>query len=249
MRGPGGQSRLGYPFGVAGEWSLTVESFLFRRNTDARGNGQKWPRRKRIRRWDLPVKALITGIPGLRIGAERTISCRVGKRHMVRRMFPGVPEFVRKPDVMATGWLVGVCEWPAMEELREHMTDTQCSLGTGIAMSHLAPIPPGATLRVTARCLRIDGAFSEWAVHARDDREMVATGTVGFVVVDFGRFVSRRLAPKAAELATTSRKRTPPTNLSARSLRGLFMLLARGRASGSPGWQDQAASSPEGDRK
>jgi hypothetical protein len=47
----------------------------------------------------------------------------------------------------------------------------------------------------------VDGAFSEWAVRARDDREMVATGTVGFVVVDFGRFVRRRLAPKAAEMA------------------------------------------------
>src|ERR1700754_4130282 len=124
---------------------------------------------------------------------------------MVRRLLPGVAEFARKPEVMATGWLGGVCEWPAMEALREYMTDTQCSLGTRVDICHLAPVPAGATLRATARCRRVEGMFSEWTVQAQDDQELVATGTVGFVVVEFDRFVSRRLAPKPAGLAPPGR--------------------------------------------
>lgn len=147
----------------------------------------------------------MTTLPDLLVGTEHTVTYQVGEQNMVRRLLPDVAEFARKPEVMATGWLVGVCEWPAMEALREYMTDTQCSLGTRVEISHLAPIPPGATLRATARCRRVEGMFSEWAVHAQDDQELVATGTVSFVVVEFDRFVTRRLAPKAAELSAQGR--------------------------------------------
>lgn len=147
----------------------------------------------------------MTTLSGLLVGTEHTVTYQVGEQHMVRRLLPGVSEFARKPEVMATGWLVGVCEWPAMEALREYMTDTQCSLGTRVEISHLAPIPPGATLRATARCRHVEGMFSEWTVQAQDDQELVAAGTVSFVVVEFDRFVSRRLAPKAAALSAQGR--------------------------------------------
>jgi fluoroacetyl-CoA thioesterase len=143
----------------------------------------------------------VTTLPGLRVGAERTITYQVGEHNMVRWLLPEVTEFARKPEVMATGWLVGVCEWPAMDALRDHMTDSQCSLGTGVSIAHLAPVPPGATLTVTARCIRVDGMFSEWAVEAHDDQELVAAGTASFVVVELDRFTRRRLDPKADHLA------------------------------------------------
>jgi fluoroacetyl-CoA thioesterase len=147
------------------------------------------------------VEARVTTLPGLCVGAERTIRYRVGPENMVQRLLPGVTEFARKPEVMATGWLVGVCEWPAMDALREYMTDSQCSLGTGVDIAHLAPIPTGATLTVTARCVWIDGLSSTWAVDARDDQETVAAGVVSFVVVELERFTRRRLQPKAAHLS------------------------------------------------
>lgn len=130
------------------------------------------------------------------IGVEHTVVCRVGEQHMVRRLLPEVDEFTRKPEVMASGWLVGMCEWPAMAALRAYLTDDECSLGSRIAISHLAPIPAGTTLSVTARCTSVNGRYSEWSVQARDERELVATGTVGFVVVHLEDFVRDRLATK-----------------------------------------------------
>lgn len=130
------------------------------------------------------------------VGVEHTVVCRVGEQHMVRRLLPEVDEFARKPEVMASGWLVGMCEWPAMAALRAYLTDDECSLGTRITISHLAPIPAGTTLSVTARCASVNGRYSEWAVQARDERELVAAGTVGFVVVHLANFVRDRLTTK-----------------------------------------------------
>lgn len=143
---------------------------------------------------------------GLTVGISHTVVYRVGRRHLVRRLLPEIDEFARKPDVMASGWLVGVCEWPAMAALRMYMTDAQCSLGTRIAISHVSPVPPGATLTVTARCVQLRRRYSEWAVRAWDEHELVAAGTLGFVVVDVDAFVRGRLAPKLASLGTGHRR-------------------------------------------
>ena len=106
-------------------------------------------------------------------------------------------EFVHKPEVMAGGWLLGVCEWPAMLALRSHIRDDECSLGTRFELAHLAPVPAGATLTVHARCAHVDGRYREWQVDARDDLEPVASGILGFCVVSLDRFTARRLAPES----------------------------------------------------
>ncbi|MBO0871868.1 MAG: hypothetical protein J2P19_00590 [Pseudonocardia sp.] len=149
----------------------------------------------------------MTLLPQSLVGVERIVSYQVREQEMVRRLLPDVAEFARKPEIMATAWLVGVCEWPAMDVLREYMTDSECSLGTGIAIRHRAPVPPGARLRVSTRCMQVKGAFSEWAVDAHDDVEQVADGTVGFVIVECEYFVRQRIAPKAAALTSNGRPR------------------------------------------
>jgi fluoroacetyl-CoA thioesterase len=136
----------------------------------------------------------------LAVGTTQVITYRVGRENMVQRLLPGVAEFIRKPEVMASGWLLGVCEWPAMLALRSYMRDDECSLGTRFELTHVAPVPAGATLTVRARCERVEGRYSEWQVDASDDLELVASGVLGFCVVSLERFASRRLEPKSAFL-------------------------------------------------
>ena len=121
----------------------------------------------------------------LTVGTTQTVTYRVGRDNMVQRLLPGVAEFVHKPEVMASGWLLGVCEWPAMLAIKNHIRDDECSLGTRFELTHLAPVPAGATLTVSARCEHVEG---------------IAAGLLGFTVVSLERFTSRRLAPKAAFL-------------------------------------------------
>ena len=136
----------------------------------------------------------------LTVGQTQTVMYRVGPENMVQQLLPGVREFMHKPEVMASGWLLGVCEWPAMLALRSHIRDDECSLGTRFELVHLAPVPVGATLTIHARCERVEGRYSEWQVDASDDIELVASGTLGFRVVNLQRFISRRLEPKSALL-------------------------------------------------
>jgi fluoroacetyl-CoA thioesterase len=140
------------------------------------------------------VNALLT------VGTTQTVTYRVGQENMVQRLLPGVPEFIHKPQVMASGWLLGVCEWPAMLAISKYTRPDECSLGTRFELTHVAPVPAGATLTVEARCVLVDGRYSEWQVDARDDVELVASGVLGFFVVSLERFTTRRLDPKSALL-------------------------------------------------
>lgn len=149
----------------------------------------------------------------LTVGMTQTVTYRVGRENMVQRLLPGVPEFIHKPEVMASGWLLGVCEWPAMLAISRYTRADECSLGTRFELTHVAPVPAGATLTVVARCTLAEGRYSEWQVDARDDVELVASGVLGFCVVSLERFTSRRLDPKSALLQQQEAlgRRVPPS--------------------------------------
>lgn len=120
------------------------------------------------------------------IGARCTIARRVTEADLVTSLYP---DFL-KPPVLATARLVEWCERAAMEVI------DGCSLGTKMHMSHFAPAVIGGLVTVTAVCTGMSGSYSEWQVTARDEHELIAQGTLGFVVVDMERYFSRRLAPK-----------------------------------------------------
>lgn len=135
----------------------------------------------------------------LALGVRHTVTHQVTPQDSVRHILPHVPEFTSKPEVMATGLLVAVCEWPAMRVLDQHLEPGECALGTGVHLTHRAPVAPGALLTVTARAILIDELYSCWQVSAADEHEVVARGTVDFTVVELASFLTRRLAPKLAD--------------------------------------------------
>jgi fluoroacetyl-CoA thioesterase len=128
---------------------------------------------------------------GLVPGIARSVTYRVQPRDLVNELFPEAPEFARKPAVLATGILVALCEWPAMNALRQVMGDDEDSLGMGVSLSHQAPVWVGTMLRLSARCVSVRGRVSRWDVSARDGSRVVASGWVEFAVVRTAEFVER----------------------------------------------------------
>ncbi|MGH3721136.1 MAG: thioesterase family protein [Pseudonocardiaceae bacterium] len=124
-------------------------------------------------------------------GVARTLTYRVQPRDLVTTLFPGAAEFARKPAVLATGILVALCEWPAMDALRQVIGDDEDSLGTGVSLSHQAPVCAGTKLVVTARCVSVTGRASRWDVSVRDGMRAVAGGWVEFAVVRTVAFLER----------------------------------------------------------
>lgn len=156
------------------------------------------------------------GLPGHLIGVRHSVTYSVAARDIVTGTLPGVPAFAAKPRVMATGRLLTVAEWPAMEVIARHIDTSQDSVGTNVhSFAHLAPVLRGATLSVTAECLGVGRRRSTWAVQAYDDFELVASGVLGFVVVDTSEFERRRVAPKRARVAAmrAAAASTSPTTL------------------------------------
>ena len=126
-------------------------------------------------------------------GITRTLTYQVHPRDLVNTLFPGASEFARKPAVLATGILVALCEWPAMEALREVIGDDEDSLGTRVYITHQAPVCAGTTLTVTARCTSTYGRASRWDICARDGTRIVARGWAEFAVVHTATFLQRHM--------------------------------------------------------
>jgi fluoroacetyl-CoA thioesterase len=134
--------------------------------------------------------------PGLIPGITRTLTYQVRPQDLVNTLFPEASEFARKPAVLATGILVALCEWPAMDALRQVIGDDEDSLGTRVSLAHQAPVCVGTRLTVTARCVNVASRASRWDVCAHDGTQTVACGWVEFAVVRTAAFLERhRLTP------------------------------------------------------
>jgi fluoroacetyl-CoA thioesterase len=142
-------------------------------------------------------------------GVARTLTYRVRARDLVNTLFPGSSEFARKPAVLATGILVALCEWPAMDALRQFIGDDEDSLGTRISLSHQAPVCAGTKLTVTAQCASVAGRVSRWDVCVRDETRTVASGWVEFAVVRTVAFLERHALKPAEGTAIRSFRYQP----------------------------------------
>lgn len=91
--------------------------------------------------------------------------------------------------VLGTPVLLAWCEAATCAAL--DLPDGQTSVGTRVALEHLAPSPVGATVAVTATVAYVDGRLVRFTVEARTGEVLVGSGEVTRVVVDAERFMSR----------------------------------------------------------
>lgn len=121
----------------------------------------------------------------------------VSRDKTVPNLYPESDEFRRMPEVLATGYLVGLLEWACIEALRPHLEEGEGSVGTAINVNHVAATPPGMKVTVTATCWSATGRSSEWRVEAHDERDLISEGTHSRAVVTWDRF-QKKLDEKAA---------------------------------------------------
>ena len=100
--------------------------------------------------------------------------------------------------VYATPFLVRDIEHTCRDLILEHADAGEDSVGTEIAVKHLAPTLPGMTVEITATVKEIEGRRIVFAIAAKDDLEAISSGTHQRFVVDVGKTVER-LKAKAAK--------------------------------------------------
>lgn len=110
----------------------------------------------------------------------------------VPHLYPESPMFREMPEVLATGYMVGLMEWACIEALRPHLDwPREQSLGTHVNFSHLAATPPGLTVTVDVRLDRVEGRKLSFSIAAHDGVDRITEGTHERVVIDSARFAAR----------------------------------------------------------
>jgi fluoroacetyl-CoA thioesterase len=133
----------------------------------------------------------------LRPGLAHQFKFKIPPTKTVPHLYPESQMFREMPEVLATGYLVGLLEWACIEALRPHLDwPREQSLGTHVNFSHLAATPPGLTVTVNVRLERMDGRKLSFSITAHDGVDQITEGTHERVVIDSARFAAR-VAEKA----------------------------------------------------
>ncbi len=101
--------------------------------------------------------------------------------------------------VLATPWMIAFMERVSHRLLTCCLPEGYSSVGTHLDVRHLAPTPVGATIRVRAEVLQLDGIRVLFTVEAWDELEKIGEGRHERVVIEEARFL-RRVEKKKASL-------------------------------------------------
>ena len=132
--------------------------------------------------------------PGLRFEWTYTVP----ERATVPQLYHDTPFCRDMPDVLATGYLVGMMELACIHGMMPFLDwPREQSLGTGVNFEHVAPTPPGMVLRIAGEVLEVEGRRVKFRVEAWDEVERIAGGTHERHVIDPERFNARVARKKA----------------------------------------------------
>jgi fluoroacetyl-CoA thioesterase len=93
------------------------------------------------------------------------------------------------PEVLATGYMVGMMELACLHGMMPYMDwPREQSVGTMVSFEHLAPTPPGMTLRILGEVTAVEGRRVCFRIEAWDDVERICVGTHARSVIDPVKF-------------------------------------------------------------
>ena len=102
--------------------------------------------------------------------------------------------------VYGTPYLVRDIEMTSRQLILDHGDPGEDSVGTEIAIKHLAPTLLGMSVEITVTVTAVEGRKVAFEISAKDDIEQISTGTHGRFVVDVNKTIER-LKAKAAKRA------------------------------------------------
>jgi len=109
------------------------------------------------------------------------------------------PELAVMPEVLATGFMVGLMEWTCVQLLAPHLDPGEGSLGVHIDVSHKAVAPVDFTITVEAECIEVRGPRAKFVLRAHDGVDEIGSGTHERFIVNWDRF-NKSVAGKAAKI-------------------------------------------------
>jgi fluoroacetyl-CoA thioesterase len=133
----------------------------------------------------------------LQPGLEYEFRFKIPPTKTVPQLYPESGMFQEMPEVLATGFMVGLLEWACIEAIRPHLDwPREQSLGTHVDFPHLAATPPGFTVTVKVRLEQVEGRKLTFTVSADDGVDKITEGRHERVIIDAATFKAK-VAEKA----------------------------------------------------
>lgn len=137
----------------------------------------------------------------LKPGFRFTFEYEVPLERTVPYLLPESPEFGQMPQVLATGYMVGLFEWACIRALKPHLDwPREQSVGVEVRLSHVAATPPGLTVSISGELIKMEGRRLEFALQGHDGVELISQGTHGRYIIDAARFNEKARAKQSAAL-------------------------------------------------
>ncbi len=115
-------------------------------------------------------------------------------------LFPEFPEGGRMPEVLATGFLVGLLEFACIRFVNPHIDwPRQQTVGIQVNLSHTAATPPGFSVTVKGRLEKVDGRKLTFTLDASDGVDSICQATHERFIIDADKFnaaVARKKATR-----------------------------------------------------
>jgi len=118
-------------------------------------------------------------------GTSGSAELVVGEEHTATRVGSGAIH------VLATPVMINLIEAAALAAVERLLPPGHQSLGTVLNVRHIAATPVGMRVSATATVRKVEGRTIQFAVEARDERELIGDGTHERVVVNVEKFDQR----------------------------------------------------------
>ena len=135
----------------------------------------------------------------LKEGMTFEFSYRVPAEKTVPHLFPEFPEGGKMPEVLATGFLVGLMEFACIKFINPHIEwPRQQTVGIQINLSHTAAAPPGFTVTIKGRLEKMDGRKLSFVLDASDGVDSIGQATHERFIIDAEKFNASVARKKSA---------------------------------------------------
>lgn len=125
----------------------------------------------------------------LQPGLDYEFTFTVPENKTVPFLYPEAEEFQVMPKVLATGFMVGLFEWACIKAVNPYLDwPKEQTVGTDVKLSHIAPTPPGLTVKVNVRLEKIEGKKLLFSVAGHDGVEQISAGTHERFIIDAAKF-------------------------------------------------------------
>jgi fluoroacetyl-CoA thioesterase len=131
----------------------------------------------------------------LQPGLTHTFKFKVPENKTVPHLYPESPEFQAMPNVLATGFMVGLFEWTCIQAINPHIDwPREQTVGIDVKLNHIAATPPGLTVTVTVKLEEVEGRKLVFSIVADDGIDKISEGTHDRFIIDAAKFNAKMAA-------------------------------------------------------